>query len=217
MTSPPLIEEPVFISQETRQIRVKIRATETPMAGGALVFDPVLYPKLHPMHKFRDLDNANTEVLTVSAAAGAPANYSVDVGVPILQDKTTTIYRGFMPYLFTLHGYFAIDSTNTTSAAVAITSAAENWIEPGGALGGFGDIGSSMHFSATTLDHKIITGYNPGFGANGRYYLDGNWDETPTPGATTLTVRESMGVRLYTVSLYELAVTDFSASYGVAE
>ena len=204
-----VIEQLVMVSQQTRTLRLFVRATKNNAAGG---FSPVLMPRLRPLHVNRD--NDSVERITVTAAAGPPASYSCNVSVPHNFDRSQTYYCGYNAFVFSLQCLCSIETEAT--ATVGLSDVGPNWVEPSAAGLSAGTAYSrTFVFSDTAIDSRTCVRYSGGIGPHGRYYVDRPFTRYPTV-FDTVSEWAVIGVTLYSLSLFEKPVSDYALVSGDA-
>lgn len=201
---PLFLQEQVFITQGTKQVRFWFRGGKTDMVS-AFDDDPKVYALVrNPNATVPDITRYSA---TINCAVHpALANYTIDINIhpAAIEDN---YHYGRQLMVLEVYATSFIDTANAIHAASAITDVGQNWFES--SVPGSGHE-HDVVFVDTNVDHepRMITRVDGIGGSAYRYYLDDMWPEVPTI-ADTVTICEVLGPRINSWGLYELPTTDF--------
>lgn len=198
---------PLFVTQATKEIRFWCMACKSALDGeSSLDEDPILYAVLREAQTAH-MGNLTDYPLTVTSATGTPAAYSVDVPLPNWTGEHNLIY-GRLPYFLDIYLRSYIDTTNALAGpAQAITGAGLDWFTLASMATNY--TGDAVYTSSTYAEPRQIVK------SDNRYWIDMPWTEVPDPGSITVTIREILGVHIFSFGVQELAVTDFTTEYSI--
>lgn len=202
-----LLSVPLYVTQFTKSITfwcVACKSDLDPLTS--LAEDPELYVVLHEpqVNPFMPL---STYSMTISAAHNTPTSYSVSVDMPALAGEYSQYY-GRVPMMMDIYSKSYIDDTNTLVSGGAVIDASNDWFVGSAAVySSVATSGNVVYIDSTTYaEPRQIVNTVP-VGSNRRYFLDVPWTTVPST-SHTLTVREILGIDMYSYGAYENTRTD---------
>jgi hypothetical protein len=187
----------IAINQHTKRLQLNIRATLTQInVASAITQSVFLYPVISPIGFERRWSSNVAITVTQAWVAGenTAANYTVEVPVPAL--PATAYWYGRLLCDFRIHMLGRADTSRSVASGITVSDAGDDWfVNASGSpqIGYCAQIGS---------EYRLITGY-----LNPRYYVDKPWSLGIATGSSTLTLRETLGIVPYSMSLYEIIET----------
>lgn len=204
-----MISVPLYMTQLTQELHVWCRACKTAMdASSTLAEDPKLYAVLREPHVAPMVNDLTANVMTVTAAAGAPAAYSVDIVVPNRSGEHSLQY-GRQVWILDIYLRSHIDDTYALHTAAAKTDVGRTWFSS--SVPGSGHSYNAVT-SGSDVEPRMITREISIGGGVYKYFLDDPWSVVPSGG---ITIREILGIRLYEAGAYESAITDFNTEGAI--
>ena len=199
-----ILSIPLYVTQQNQSFTFWCTACKSLMNGSStLAEDPKIYVVVHePQVAF--MGGLTDNAITVSAAYGTPTGYSVTVGMPALSGEYTLHY-GRIPIVMDVYLRTYIDDTHALVSGGTIVDAGSDWVD--GTFAGVSarDVvfldGASYAEPRQIVDRKTI-------GSDTRHWLDAPWTSRPST-ASTVTIRQVLGINLFSYGVYEDAITDF--------
>lgn len=207
---PPIIlDETIMLSQHTQKVRMVAVASHTTLNGSStLALNPKLFFQIYNPKKNPTVEDRITPV-SVSTSDGSQGAHAVLVPVP--HEYNPVIVGGREMWRLRVMLQSRIDSTHALDTAVAVVEVGDRWIDisSGGSLNGDG---REMVYivGKTHIEPRHIIHVEALASGNYRLVLDADWTGDIVPGTDTATVREVLGVRLFSLSGIEQPITDFA-------
>lgn len=194
---------PLKISAQTQEITVTIRGANTYSAGAGIA-NTKLYFCLDGPGQSTELAQAKT--IEITGLAGVYARYSVDV--PVSRESAQSGYSKLTVYM---QGSM---STTDNFAAATVTAVGNGFVEIN-TPAPVPLANEALYFGNSQIEPRLITAADAGAAGRTLVYVDRPWNVWPTAGVSTVRSRNVQIVRISLLSVYEKAVTDFSAPVDV--
>lgn len=193
----------ILVSQWTNEIDIVIEACKDAIDGSSgFTDDPFVKAKL-----YRDPGTPggdNLESVTISAATGSPAKYTLTLPVPQTRSVAAPWY-GMEYYWLVIYGDTLVDTAYAKDANKTVAAWGERWVELTGAS--TSSLGSVIYCNTDlTVAPRQVTSVDTS-GSPYRYYVDQPWSRDLVPGTDAMTIREIQGIDFYSISAYEETVT----------
>jgi hypothetical protein len=198
---PILCSGTVPVSQHTKELTLKVRASTAGASG-----DANLYPVMTSAGASLTVDTTNS----INVTGSSEAAYSVDIPLPPVALAMNR--HGYRWYDFRLFAQTNI-AVSSIKGATAINDSGPDWIETSAAISATADFWMFITTDATisprwAIDYQALSG-----GAY-RYRLSRPWNKIPIPGTDTADGYDPYAIELYSLSLYEKPVTGFFNTVG---
>lgn len=209
-TGSRVLSIPLYLTQATRQIRFWCRCGQSGLSvGSELSEDPKIYAVLHEP-QVAPISDVDTNAITVTTAYPNVGSYNADLAVPRPVGEITT-HMGRIPYILDIYIKSFIDDTNEIlGPGQAIIDSGSDWVTMASMLS---LTNNAIYTNAAAGEPRlVIANKATTLGVDQRFWLDRPWSEVPAI-SNTVTVREILGVDMYSFGVQELPREDFTTEY----
>jgi hypothetical protein len=207
---PVFMNGTLLITQGTQKVQFSFYARRT----SALATDPELAVRFFTPGQVGPAARVNddTDLTTLSITNSAYAWFTVDVELPEAIKVNPTIIGGYVLIGFNIYSLSVIDTANTIFAGAAITDSGANWVRTTG-VGAVGQHFDCLYTSNVENSVGVVTGIVTYAAADRKFYIDPPWNNA-VQRTDTLTAAPLNGIRIQSISITELPITDFFSSIG---